>query len=141
MTLTIAWWIAAGLAAVAELFTGTFVLLMIAIGLGLAGTVAGLGMPLAGQLVAAALGSALAWFVLRRWRRRADEARDPQSDPGLNLDIGRTVQVETWQPDGTTQVHYRGSVWQARLADGAAARPGTYRIHAIEGSRLVLAAA
>ena len=49
------WWIAAGLAVAAELATGTFYLLMIALGLGAGGLAAALGASWMWQLLGAAL--------------------------------------------------------------------------------------
>ena len=49
------WWLAAGAVVVAELLTGTFYLLMVAVGLSASALAAHLGLPIAAQLVAAAL--------------------------------------------------------------------------------------
>ena len=49
------WWVAAGVAVAVELATGTFYLLMIALGLAGAAVVAMLGMGLTAQIVSAAL--------------------------------------------------------------------------------------
>ena len=43
-----------------------------------------------------------------------------------------------WAPDGTARVQHRGSVWSARLAPGATARPGEHVTGAVEGNWLVL---
>ena len=132
------WWVAAGIVVAAELATGTFYLLMIALGLA-AGAVAGhLGFGLNMQVILAALvggGATAAWH----WHR----ARQPQSAPArenrdVNLDIGERVSVDAWAADGTARVHYRGSAWTARLAPGAAAMPGQHLVSAVEGNWLVL---
>ena len=135
------WWVAAGVAVAVELATGTFYLLMIAVGLAAAAIAAHLGLALSGQMVAFALvggGATALWH----WRR----ARSPRSAPAasnrdVNLDIGERVRVDAWASDGTAQVHYRGASWQARLAPGSVASPGEHRIAAIEGNWLVLAPA
>ena len=49
------WWLLAGAAVGIELVTGTFYLLMLAIGLGAAALAAHLGLPLTWQLVTAAV--------------------------------------------------------------------------------------
>ena len=132
------WWVAAGIVVAAELATGTFYLLMIALGLA-AGAVAGhVGFGLSMQVLLAALvggGATAAWH----WHR----ARQPQSAPArenrdVNLDIGERVSVDAWAADGTARVHYRGSAWTARLAPGAAAMPGQHLVSAVEGNWLVL---
>jgi membrane protein implicated in regulation of membrane protease activity len=48
------WWILAGMAVIAELLTGTFYLLMLALGLSAGALAAHAGAGVAGQLVAAA---------------------------------------------------------------------------------------
>nr|WP_280156514.1 NfeD family protein [Piscinibacter sp. XHJ-5] len=133
------WWVAAGIAVAAELTTGTFYLLMVALGLACAALAAHLGLSVSAQLVAAALvggGATALWH----WKR----AREPRSAPAernrdVNLDIGERVHVAGWASDGTARVQYRGSTWTARLAPGATAAPGEHRVIAVEGNWLVLA--
>jgi len=134
------WWIAAGVAIAAELATGTFHLLMIALGMA-AGAVAahlGLGPPL--QMVAAAVvgGGATALWRLQRRGRRAEEL-PVNRNRDVNLDIGGRVHVAAWASDRTAQVQYRGSQWTARLQPGAAALAGEHVVAAVEGNWLVLA--
>jgi membrane protein implicated in regulation of membrane protease activity len=134
------WWIAAGLAVIAELLTGTFYLLMLAVGLAAGAVAAHLGASFIAQLVVAA-GAGGTGLVLLYLRRRQQPAPLPSaSNPDLNLDIGQHVEVEHWHADGSARVHYRGAPWQARWQDGAQALPGPgrYVIHAIEGSELIL---
>lgn len=135
---TTAWWLVAGALVAAELLTGTFYLLMLALGAA-AGALAGhLGLSPALQIsCAAALGGAavVAWHLRRR---RMPPAAPPASNPDVNLDIGQTVQVENWSADGLTQVSYRGARWQARFVGTAPAQAGRHVIHAIEGSCLLL---
>ena len=133
------WWLLAGIAVAAELITGTFYLLMVALGLAAAAIAAHLGLATGPQLLVAALvggGATALWH----WKR----AREPRSAPArenrdVNLDIGERVQVTAWKDDRTTQVQYRGSNWQARLQPGAAAVAGEHRVTAVEGNWLVLA--
>jgi membrane protein implicated in regulation of membrane protease activity len=132
------WWVAAGIAVAAELATGTFYLLMIALGLAAGAIAAHLGFGGTAQLVVAALSATLAtaaWHLKR--------ARHPQSAPvaqnrDVNLDIGERVQVETWNADGTARVQYRGTQWTARLAPGASPASGEHTVSAVEGNWLVL---
>ena len=133
------WWLMAGIAVAAELTTGTFYLLMLALGMAAAALVAHLGLAVGPQLVAAALvggGATSLWH----WKR----AREPQAAPArenrdVNLDIGERVQVVSWNADRTARVQYRGSTWQARLQPGAAPVAGEHRVAAVEGNWLVLA--
>jgi len=134
------WLAAAGVTVILELFSGTFYLLMIAIGL-VAGAVAaflGLGEVVA-LLVAAVVGVA-ATFVLRRSRYGKQQQRvQAERDPNVNLDIGQTVNVPAWQ-DGAARVMYRGALWDVELAPGSNAAPGPYTIREVRGSRLIVAA-
>ena len=134
------WWVAAGIAVAAELGTGTFYLLMIALGLAAAAIAAHLGATTPIQLVAAALvggGATAFWYWHRRSRDSTDRAAHENRD--VNLDIGEQVAVPGWVADGTARVQYRGSTWTARLAPGAAAISGAHRVVAVEGNWLVLA--
>ena len=136
------WWIAAGIAIAAELATGTFHLLMIALGLS-AGAIAahlGAGPPL--QMVAAAVvggGATALWRLQRRGRKAEELPADRNRD--VNLDIGERVHVAAWASDRTAQVQYRGSQWTARLQPGKAARAGEHVVAAVEGNWLILAPA
>ena len=134
------WWIAAGVAVAAELATGTFYLLMIALGLGAAALAAYFGATPPIQILVAALvggGATALWH----WRRvsRAGPALPTAQDRDINLDIGERVHVPAWASDETAQVSYRGSTWAARLQPGAPALPGEYVVAAVEGNWLVLA--
>lgn len=137
-----AWWVLAGLLVAAELATGTFYLLLFALGLAAAALAAHAGAGLTVQLVAAALvggGATLAWHLLRGRRRGAAESSATNRD--VNLDVGERVQVQSWAGDRTTRVTYRGSVWNARLAPAAPPASGLHRVAAVEGNWLVLAPA
>ena len=134
------WWIAAGVAVAIELATGTFYLLMIALGLAAAAVSAHLGFALSTQVVAAALvggGATALWH----WRRvsRAGPALPTAVDRDINLDIGERVHVAGWGADRTARVSYRGSTWAARLQSGAPAAAGEHVVAAVEGNWLVLA--
>ncbi len=135
------WWVAAGVIVAAELASGTFYLLMLALGASAAAIAAHLGLPVTWQIVTAALvgGGATAFW---HWRRM----KQPRSAPfaenrDVNLDIGERVTVTAWQGDRTARVSYRGSTWTARLQPQAAALPGEYVVKAVEGNWLVLAPA
>jgi len=134
------WFGAAGLIVILELLSGTFYLLMIAIGVATGGAAAWLGAGSEVQLLVAAVVGVLATAALHRSRygyraRQVDAARDP----GVNLDIGQTIQVPEWQ-DGMARVMYRGALWDVELAPGAPAAPGQFVIREVRGSRLIVAA-
>lgn len=132
------WWLLAGAAVAVELMTGTFYLLMLAIGLAAAALAALAGAAMAVQLVTAALvgGGAVAGWHLLRGRRLA--APPAAGNPDVNLDVGETLMVDTWLPDGTAQVRYRGASWTVTHLPGVAPATGLHRVREVVGSRLVV---
>ena len=132
------WWIAAGLLVAVELATGTFYLLMLAIGAVAGALAAHLGLGAPGQLLTGAIvGSAvvLAAYLVKRPKPGDLPARANRS---VNLDIGETVQIDSWNPDGTAQVRYRGAQWTARRRGDAPARAGAHRVVELEGIHLLV---
>ena len=94
------WWLLAGAAVAVELMTGTFYLLMLAVGFAAAALAAHVGFGVAVQLVTAAVvggGAVTAWHVLRGKKMQGAPA---QSNQDVNMDIGQTVQVHNWHADG-----------------------------------------
>jgi len=132
------WWIAAGVLVAAEMATGTFYLLMLALGAAAGAVAAHLGMAQTGQMVAAALIGGIAVVIWHRRRSKSPVALPAASNPDVNLDIGQTVQVAAWSPDGLAQVQYRGAAWQARFIGIAPAESGRHVIRAVEGNCLLL---
>lgn len=132
------WWIAAGLLVAAELASGTFYLLMLAVGACAGALAAHLGLGETTQMVMAAIVGGTAVIALNRRRSRGSKAAPAASNPDMNLDIGQSVQVDAWSADGLAQVQYRGAAWQARFIGSAPARSGRHVIRAVEGSCLML---
>ena len=133
------WWSAAGVAVAVELATGTFYLLMVAIGLAAAALAAHLGLSSSAQIVAAAVvggGATALWH----WKRASQPRSAPvRENRDANLDIGERVFVAEWAADRSARVQYRGSGWTARLRAGAVANGGEHVITAVEGNWLELA--
>jgi membrane protein implicated in regulation of membrane protease activity len=133
------WWILAGLLVLAELLTGSFYLLMLAIGAVAGALAAHLGLGVTSQVVVAALlgaGATAAWHLKR--------ARSPQSAPvelnrDANLDIGQSVHVSAWADDGTARVTYRGAGWTVRHVGQGRPQPGEYAIVSVSGNQLGVA--
>jgi membrane protein implicated in regulation of membrane protease activity len=132
------WWIGAGALVIAELLTGTFYLLMVALGF-IAGAVAKmLGATLAVQYLCAALVALAAVVLLRRSRfGRRRERRDASTNPDVVLDVGAPVEVLAWR-DGHARVPYRGAEWDVELAPGEPEDARFYEISAVRANRLVL---
>lgn len=135
------WFAAACTLVAAELFTGTFYLLMVAIGFGAAGLTAFLGGGLPLQLVIGAAIGIAATVILRRTRwGKLQKQGDALHNPDVILDIGQTVHVTEWN-DGVTRVQYRGASWEAVMENGSEPATGNLIIKAVRGSTLVLVAA
>jgi membrane protein implicated in regulation of membrane protease activity len=132
------WWVLAGVAVAAELVTGTFYLLMFAVGLASAAIAAHLGASSTVQLLVAAAiggGAVAVWHLVRARRPRELPAG---SNPDVNLDVGGTVQVDSWNADGTATVKYRGAQWTVVHSSGAPQSTGSHRVKEVVGSRLMV---
>jgi len=135
------WWLAAGALVAAELASGTFYLLMVALGCAAGAVTAHLGLGAAVQIATAAVIGGGATFGWHLQRRRAPQAEPPASNRDVNLDIGQRVHVAHWSADGTARVHYRGAAWAARHAGPGAPQAGEHLIVALDGNELRLAPA
>ena len=127
------WWIATGILIAAELITGTFYLLMIALGTTAGAIAAHLGASPSTQLIVTAVvggGSVALWHLYRK--------RQPVIASRQSFDIGETVEIVAWDPQGRSTTQYRGARWDVSLAPGIPARAGACRIVKISGSRLIV---
>jgi membrane protein implicated in regulation of membrane protease activity len=132
------WWLLAGGAVALELITGTFYLLMLAVGLAAGALAAHAGAGVTAQLVAAAVvgcGAVVGWHFKR--------SREPSGTPAeanrdVNMDVGESVQVEAWGADNTASVRYRGANWTVVPMDGVPQGTGLHRVRQVSGNRLVV---
>lgn len=132
------WWLLSGALVALELLTGTFYLLMLAVGTIAGALLAHAGATLTAQIVVAAL-VALAAVAGWTWvRRRRPGDPSPRANRSVNLDVGEIVQVQEWSADGTAQVKYRGAQWAAMLAPGATPETGAHRVTELVGNRLIV---
>jgi membrane protein implicated in regulation of membrane protease activity len=137
----IVWFAMAGVMVICEIFTGTFYLLMIAVGLAAGGIAALLGAGNPAQLAVAAVVGMVATTALRRSKLGKRHPTDAARDPNVNLDIGQILAIDHWSSKGGTdvaRVSYRGALWDAELAHGAVAQSGMFVIREIRGSRLIV---
>lgn len=132
------WWLMAGAAVAVELATGTFYLLMLAIGLAAGALAAHAGVGPAMQFVAAAVVGGGAVSALHLQKRKQPPAALSQANPDVNQDIGEMVQVDAWQADGTASVRYRGANWTVVAAPGTSHGHGAHRVREVVGNRLVV---
>ncbi len=132
------WWLLVGALVATELLTGTFYLLMLALGAAIAAIAAHLGVPLVTQMVVASVAglvSVALWHQFKKHRLGDPSVRALRS---VNLDVGEIIQVETWLPDGSAQVKYRGALWRVIQRSGNAPVPGAHRVAELVGSSLMV---
>ena len=133
------WWLLAGALVAAELATGTFYLLMVALGAAAGALAAHAGASSTVQIVAAALlaaGATAAWHFKRA---QAPRSQPPQTNRDVNIDIGSPVHVQQWGADGSARVSYRGSTWSVRHQGPGAPTPGEHVIVSVNGNELGVA--
>ena len=116
-----------------EMATGTFYLLMLSIAMAIGGAASLLGLGMPAQYALAALTGVIGTIILRRWKGGRTSAANGQS-----LDAGQAVKVLTWRDDGTARVFYRGAEWDAELESKHTGHEGTFYIKAMRGSVLIL---
>jgi membrane protein implicated in regulation of membrane protease activity len=134
------WLVAAGVLVVLELFSGTFYLLMIAIGLCFGALAAWGGMSAPVQTIIAAVVGVIATGLLHRSRFGRPARNNPARDPNVNIDIGQSLTVDQWH-GGKARVMYRGALWDVELGQGAIAEAGRFKIVEVQGSRLIVTGA
>ena len=132
------WLIMAGVLVVLEMFTGTFYLLMFAIGLGFGALAALFGMSVPAQTIVAAVVGVIATGVLHRSRLGHPAKQNPARDHNVNIDIGQRLTVAEWE-GGKARVMYRGALWDVELGQGAIAEAGSFKIVEVQGNRLIVA--
>ena len=132
------WWLLAGAVVALELFTGTFYLLMLALGMAAGALAAHAGAGLAVQLVVAAgVGAAAVagWYALRQRKPTDPSVRGLRS---VNLDVGEVLLIVECNSDGSATVKYRGALWTVIQRPGNAPTPGSYRVAELVGNRLLV---
>jgi membrane protein implicated in regulation of membrane protease activity len=127
------WWIVAAAFIAAELLTGTFYLLVVGAAVACGGIAAWLGWGVAYQFFTASVLGIVGVVALHRWKQ--GRASDSRQDA---LDVGQMVKVDSWGPDRTARVSYRGSTWDAELATADTPQAETMYIAAMRGSVLIL---
>ena len=141
MTAPTLWWVLAGLLVVAELLTGTFYLLMLALGSAAGALAAHLGLAGSMQMVVAALVGGGATAIWHFRRASAPRSAPAASNRDVNIDIGETVQVEAWSAQRLARVPYRGASWEVHHVGPGEPAAGEHVIVAVHGNRLDVAPA
>lgn len=133
------WFGFALLALIGEVLSGTFYLLLIAVGFAAGGIVAWADGAFVLQLMAVALFTAIGLWVLRKTHVLKKREINAARNRDVNLDIGEPVMVTSWGQNHTAQVRYRGALWAVRLAPGQPVVSGIHRIVEVDGATLVVA--
>lgn len=132
------WFASAMVLVIAELASGTFYLLMVALGLAAGGLGAMGGLSAASQTLLAAAVAVAGIVALRRTRFGRLRRGDAGVNPDVNLDIGQELEVPAWDAYGRARVPYRGADWTVELAPGGTPEPGRFRIVEIRGTTLIV---
>ncbi|HYS65751.1 MAG TPA: NfeD family protein [Paraburkholderia sp.] len=133
------WWVGAGVLVVLELISGTFYLLMIALGFVAAAIAHLMGAAADAQFALAAVVALAAVLLLRRSGFGRRTRKEASKNPDVNLDIGQTLNVPAWQ-GRRARVDYRGAAWDVELAEGEPEDAQVYEITEMRGSCLVVVA-
>lgn len=107
-----AWFVAALILFIAELFVGSFYLLIISFSLVGAGLAAFLFEHAAVPILTAVMIASVGLYWVQRYSKRHKNQAEAVHD---DLDIGQTVQIVRHLHDQIYEVFYRGSYWQARV--------------------------
>jgi membrane protein implicated in regulation of membrane protease activity len=139
MTPSTLWWLLAAVLVALELTTGTFYLLMLAIGAACGALAAHMGLGASVQMAVASGAGISATLLLRLYLRSHVRSKpDSQANPDVQLDVGERVTINKWNDDGTARAMYRGAEWFVRFGGEGTPESGEHRIVALEGSRLVV---
>jgi len=136
MDSALAWAIGALVLVIAELLSGTFYLLMLAVAAFGAAAAAYLAQPFGSQCIVAAVLAAVGCYGVHIYRGRAGTRRMPP------LDAGMPASFENWLDAGTrlARVRYRGASWEARVEGSETLEPGaTLFVLATDGNTLKVA--
>jgi membrane protein implicated in regulation of membrane protease activity len=132
------WFGLAVLALIGEVATGTFYLLLVAVGLAAGGLAALAGMGMEGQLALCGVAVVAGLLVLRLTGVLKKRGVDSSRNADVNLDIGQVVTVSDWGDARTARVSYRGADWDVALAPGSQPVAGEQIIMEVRGSQLVV---
>ena len=130
------WWMLAGVLVAVELATGTFYLLMLALGCAAGALAAHGGLGGTAQVIVAVIVGAGATTFWHLRRQRAPQPPEAAFNRDVNLDIGGTLQVDTWQADGMARASYRGAPWTVQFVGTGPPTPGEHVIQSVQGNRL-----
>ena len=132
------WLVVAGILLIAELLTGTFYLLMLALACVFTWLAMLLGAGFLTQTLVFLISASVLVYITRRLRVHINQKSIPNIAD--NLDAGEIINVHDWV-DGVGHAHYRGTQWRALLdtPDDAPLTDGSYRIVKLDGVHIRVA--
>jgi len=132
------WWIGAGVLLALEMITGTFYLLMLALGMVSAALAAHGGWGLNSQIALGAVVGILAVLVCHQLLKERSRVHPALPDNSVNLDICETLLIDAWSEQGQARVRYRGAQWTVLVRGEHPPVAGLHRIVELSGNRLVV---
>ena len=132
----IIWILAAIVLVIVELLTGTFSLLVLGLAATAGAALAWFNLPFPAQATVATIVAVLGVVLVHRYR-----VRTGQTPTSINaIDVGQRVTVESWvnEAEGLARVHYRGTLWDAKVI-GDRGTGTTFYIRSVDGSTLHIA--
>ena len=130
-------WILAAIALViVELLTGTFYLVVLGLAAAAGAALAWFNLPFSVQASVATIVGVLGVVLVHRYR-----VSSGQTATSINaIDVGQRVTVESWvnEAEGLARVHYRGTLWDAKVI-GERGTGTTFYIRGVDGSTLHIA--
>lgn len=120
---------------IVELLSGTFYLLVLGVAATGGAALAYAGAGFWAQAVVATVIAALGVVFVHRNRATAAEAKAINA-----IDVGQRVTLESWvnESEGLARVHYRGTLWDAKVVGGRS-QGTTFYIRGVDGSTLHIA--
>ncbi|QLG88162.1 NfeD family protein [Chitinibacter bivalviorum] len=118
-----------------EMLTGTFYLIAIAAGLAIGALCSALSLPFSVQIISAAIAALISVAIIKKWKQKnLAAASAPDAD-----DVNQVVTLAHWIDASRARVNYRGSQWDAILAEGETQQNSEYwLICARHGATLII---
>lgn len=136
------WTAIAGVLVTLEIFSGTFYLLMIAVGAGAGAMAAYAGLDTPMQFLMAGIVGVGATIALNRSKLGKGSRLVAARDPNINLDVGQMITIDVWQhPVGgrpAARARYRGALWDVEYIGAEVPQAGVHEIREVRGSCLLV---
>ncbi|WP_338849401.1 NfeD family protein [Massilia sp. W12] len=135
------WAALAGFLVICELLSGTFYLLMLALGMVAGAVLAAFNFPPSVQMLGAALVAVIGVAWLHNSHLGWHARRGNDADESWSLDLGQSVHVQNWRCEGgrfVTRISYRGAEWDCELQQGKPVEGARYRIQQMRGNCLIV---